>query len=116
MTRSRLFLLALSGVALLATAAFSQAWQAAPPARDAAAPPAPGRDPADVGLRFTGHSASGDFQAALEDARFQADQYFAQFGADILVHYRVLGTTGRRGGFAGFNDIYVTIAAQAEGL
>jgi hypothetical protein len=58
--------------------------------------------------RFTGYDASGNFQAALEDARVQADVFFSQ-QPDLRYDYRVLGTTGQRGGFVFFNDIFVEI-------
>lgn len=62
-------------------------------------------------VRFIGSDSGGDYQTALDNALTQADIHFGQFGADLLYTYRVLGTSGRRGGFAGFNDICVEIEA-----
>ena len=62
-------------------------------------------------VRFIGTDAGGVYQNALDHALTQADVYFGSFGADLLYTYRVLGTSGRRGGFAGFNDICVEIEA-----
>lgn len=62
-------------------------------------------------VRFIGSDAGGVYQNALDNALTQADAYFGTFGADLLYTYRVLGTSGRRGGFAGFNDICVEIEA-----
>lgn len=114
MSRSRIatVVLSLGALVILATA---QNWTAVAGPAPATPPPAAAPDPADV-VRFVGHSANGDFQDALNDALMQADQYFANIGADILYNYRVLSTTGRRGGFAGFNDLYVTIAASGDGM
>ncbi|MEP0847019.1 MAG: hypothetical protein HRF50_09385 [Phycisphaerae bacterium] len=102
------------GLGALVILAAAQSWTAVAGPAPTTPPPAIAPDPADV-ERFVGHSASGDFQEALNDALMQADQYFANIGADILYNYRVLSTTGRRGGFAGFNDLYVTIAASGDG-
>jgi flavin-binding protein dodecin len=59
---------------------------------------------------FTGTDSNGDFQAALEDAIAQAERWVPC--CDRIMTYRVVDTTGRRGGIAGFNDISVQIIAS----
>ena len=59
---------------------------------------------------FTGTDANGNFQAALDDAIAQAEACAPC--CDFITTYSVIETTGRRGGFAGFNDIYVEIRAS----
>ncbi len=58
---------------------------------------------------FTGHDDTGKFQLALEDAISKAATCAGC--CDQLISYEVVETTGRSGGIAGFNDIYVTILA-----
>ncbi|MGE3180846.1 MAG: hypothetical protein AB7N71_04390 [Phycisphaerae bacterium] len=76
---------------------------------DAANPPS---DIINSRARFQGVDANANFQAALEDALAQADAHFARLGADIRYNYRVVNTTGQRGGFVFYNDIFVTIEAS----
>lgn len=88
-------------VAAIACAAAYHTWNA-PPAQAA---------PTARTIVVTGTDASGNFQVALEDARVQADLFFGMIGADIRYTYEVIETTGERGGFVFFNNIFVKIKA-----
>ena len=58
---------------------------------------------------FTGNSKNANLQAALDDALQKAQLARSQTVADAMFDYRVETIHGRRGGFAGFNDVAVTI-------
>jgi hypothetical protein len=62
-------------------------------------------------LEFSGTSTDGVMQEAL-DAAVGAAQNAA--GTDRIINWSLLRATGRRGGFAGFNDLTVAIEAQIE--
>ena len=59
---------------------------------------------------FTGINQQGDFQKALADALVKAQA--AAGCCDRLVMYRVTDIQGQVGGFAGENQIKVTISAS----
>jgi hypothetical protein len=59
---------------------------------------------------FTGVNQQGDFQKALADALVKAQE--AAGCCDRLVAYRVTDIQGQIGGFAGENQIKVTISAS----
>ncbi len=101
-TRKRtLFAVAFLTLTLLATVGLALSAQAAKVGSRASSCPNPGV--------FTGHDDTGDFQLALEDAIAEAATCAGC--CDLLITYEVTKTTGRAGGFAGFDDIYVTIVA-----
>jgi hypothetical protein len=59
---------------------------------------------------YTGTSTTGSLQGALDNAIAAAE---ACAGCcDFLVTWRLVEVDGRRGGFAGFNDVNVTINAS----
>jgi len=101
-TRKRtLLVVALLALVLSATLGLTLTAQTEKVAALAASCPNPGV--------FTGHDPTGDFQLALEDAISEAATCAGC--CDLLISYEVTKTTGRAGGFAGFDDIYVTIIA-----
>lgn len=61
---------------------------------------------------FEGTSFQGDFQEALDQALQEADTHFGQQGADILYTWRLLRTSGLRGGIVFTNDLTVRISAS----
>ena len=64
------------------------------------------------GLEFTGVSNQRSVQEALADALQQLDQAMAAQGiADNMATWKVVETTGRIGGIAGFNELHVKISA-----
>jgi len=65
-------------------------------------------------LAFTGTSASGNFDEALNNALVAADIYFSTTGADIRYDWDLQEVDGQRGGFFFLNDLNVTITAKTQ--
>ncbi len=98
-----------AGLALIAgLGALALIFVAPAPNADAALKPAASLCP-NPGV-FTGTNASGNLQAALDDAIAKAE---ACAGCcDMLVTWEVQEISGRRGGIAGFDDVNVKIVAS----
>lgn len=60
-------------------------------------------------IEFKGTSNKGDLQEAIAAAVSAAEAAAASRGADFMIEYEVHKIQGRRGGFAGFDQITVTI-------
>jgi len=75
-----------------------------------------GRQAKEEYVTFSGVSRQGDLNDALGDAVRKAEASAAERGADILIEWELVKVRGRRGGFAGFNEIQVTIRVPKASL
>ena len=72
--------------------------------------PAPKPPPAGAGDRvFTGKSSTGNLQEALTSALQSAQSALNEKASDVQFSYRVDAIKGRRGGFAGLNELTVDV-------
>ncbi len=60
-------------------------------------------------IEFKGTSNRGDLQEAIAAALSSAEAAASARGADFMIEYEVHKIEGRRGGFAGFDQLTVTI-------
>ena len=67
-------------------------------------------------IQFTGSSGektmstAQNYDAALNTAVNKAYAQLTKRGADMMLEYTVTKVSGRKGGFAGFNEVTVTIS------
>lgn len=64
--------------------------------------------------RFQGTSSTGDFQAAIEEAVSKALAALSIDVADQRIQWKIIETSGSKGGFLGEESITVTIEAQVH--
>ncbi len=62
--------------------------------------------------RYSGTSNEGDLQGALDAAIAAGAGALSKGGADHLLEYEIESIRGRHGGFAGFDQVTVTIRAS----
>jgi hypothetical protein len=62
-------------------------------------------------ILVTGKSVKGSLQEALDDAIAEAFNQGPKY-PDVMFTYEIRTINGRRGGFAGFNELFVTIRAH----
>lgn len=70
------------------------------------------KQPAPVERQFSGESARGNFQEALDAALAQLDKAMSEQGvADGMASWKIIEVSGNRGSFAGLQGVKVTISA-----